>query len=152
MDGVIGPTGNAESSSSQASFANIVVPSITITPQDIQSAYDFNEPVTPDASCTPVLCKIQGEAAAACGTYQIANNTNVTQFTMDVPNSKLVFGTDTGAVVAIAYNSTTKTALISWRGTSTTQDWLEVRAIRLSHAGAQRCIACTPPSSSVGPN
>ena len=39
---------------------------------------------------------------------------------------RLVMGTASGADVAIAYNRTTKIALISWRGTVETRDWLEV--------------------------
>ena len=127
VDGVVSPTGSSQSSTSSASFSSVVAPNVPINSGDILSAYDFAEPVSPDPSCPVILCKIRGEAAAACGTYQIGNNTNATEFSMDVPNSKLVRGTSTGAVVAIAYNSSTKTALISWRGTSTDQDWLEVR-------------------------
>ena len=42
-------------------------------------------------------------------------------------------GTASGADVAIAYNQTTKTALISWRGTVSTRDWLEVECSQTPH-------------------
>lgn len=38
----------------------------------------------------------------------------------------MISGTASGADVAIAYNRTTKIALISWRGTVSRRDWLEV--------------------------
>ena len=132
VDGVVDPTGSSVSSANAASYSPVTAPNIPISAQDIQSAYDFPDAVNPDPGCPLVLCKVRGDAAAACGAYQVGNNTNATMFTMDVSNSKLVMGTSSGAVVAIAYNSSTKTALISWRGTSSNQDWLEVRSSALS--------------------
>ncbi|KAK9835462.1 hypothetical protein WJX74_000569 [Apatococcus lobatus] len=125
VDGVISPTGSSQSSTSAASFAAVTVPVVPITPSDIREAFQFTDPVTPDPACPAILCKMQGEAAAACGTYQINNATQATEFTNAIPGSVLVQGTASGADVAIAYNKTTKIALISWRGTVSTRDWLE---------------------------
>ncbi|KAK9862141.1 hypothetical protein WJX84_010141 [Apatococcus fuscideae] len=125
VDGVLAPSGSASSSTSAASFDEIVVPNIPINGSDIREAYDFTDPTTPDPSCPAILCKMQGEAAAACGTYETGTNATETQLTDSIPGSVLVHGTSTGAIVAVAYNSSTKTGLISWRGTVGTEDWLD---------------------------
>lgn len=55
--------------------------------------------------------------------------------TNDIPGhhagSVLVTGTSSGANVAVAYNSSTKIGLISWRGSVGTRDWLDVSFVLL---------------------
>ncbi|KAK9835675.1 hypothetical protein WJX74_005697 [Apatococcus lobatus] len=125
VDGLVAPSGSASSSTSAASYDDIVVPAIPINASDIREAFQFTDPTTPDPACPAVLCKMQGEAAAACGVYQNGNTSADTEFTAAIPGSVFVTGTSSGANVAVAYNSSTKIGLIAWRGSVGTRDWID---------------------------